>query len=197
MRFTVRDIARLVALTATAVMLAGCGSGAVDSPDDQPTDRAGGAETTETGDGGEEFEFRLPVGETGVDAGESEVYPSIQRGECDQAQQLLDGSSDDPESALWPRFDNPRNVLLFQAGIALCAGDRDAAQGWYDQAEELGFAETDKPNICPMYQITSSVLLQREPDSFECEGGDAPDFITNADFTKTDDPRTPANEAEE
>ncbi|MGH3712293.1 MAG: hypothetical protein ACRDT4_02355 [Micromonosporaceae bacterium] len=149
------------------------------------------------GDGGEDFRFTLPVGETGVDAGESEVYPSIQRGECSRAQELLDGPSDNPEAALWLRFDNPRNVLLFQAGIALCDGNTDDARGWYERASNLGFAETDKPNICPMYQITSSVLAQRPPEEFECQGGDAPEFTTNEDFSRIDDPRTPENEAEE
>lgn len=194
---------RCSALVVFTALLAGCGSGAVQSPDNDPEPGNGNATEADPGgdnggdNGEDEFRFTLPVGEKGVDAGESEVYPSIQRGECSRAQELLDGPADNPEAALWHRFDNPRNVLLFQAGIALCDGDRDGAQGWYDAAEQLGFAETDKPNICPMYQVTSSVLAQRPPEEFPCQGGDAPDFVTNEDFSKTDDPRTPENEAEE
>lgn len=182
-----------------AVSLSACAPSAPDEPpvvDNGGND--GGGQTGGGNDGGgdgDRFSFKLPRGETGVDAGESVVYPSIQSGDCGGAQKLLDGDPPSQETALWPRFDNPRNVLLFQAGIALCNGDADAARGWYAAAEQLGFAETDRPNICPMYQVTSSVLAQRPPEEFSCEGGEAPDFTVNFDAGTTDDPRTPENEA--
>ena len=190
---------RAVVVAVAVLALGACGDAG------SPTGGATGASDGNQGSGNEgggnnqpEFNFDLPVGEVGIDAAESEIYEPLRRGECDNAQQRLDGSTDNPESALWRNFHNPRNVLLFQAGIELCRKHRDEAQRWYDRAErEYGWGDTNRPKVCPMYQVTSSVLRHRPPSDFGCQGGTTKPWVENPETFARDDPRTPQNEAAE
>ena len=88
------------------------------------------------------------------------------------------------------RFESPRNVLLFAAGIQLCQGHRAAAAELFEPARALGSAGLAPQAwvFCVLYRVVGSVLEQRPPERFTCAGGAAPPFKSGSGGT--DDPLT-------
>ena len=181
-------------LTAAAALLAGCGSSAVRGPnpgdDSDPQGQTADGQQGQTGGRGRDrYEFRLlPVGDRVGDEQEERAYDYLLRHDCDAAQRVLGAPGD--RSGNWQNFDNPRNVLLFQAGVHLCHGDSKAAGPYYTAAGQHGWAATDNPAVCQLYKAVASVLEQRPRRDFACQGGDLawPDG-------GQDDPRTPEDES--
>jgi hypothetical protein len=135
-----------------------------------------------------EYAWGLPGSDTSVGEGhqgaEGSAYEALQRG-CSEGAEFLD-----PAFAPEYGFESPRNVLLFAAGLRLCAGDRDAAASFFQHAEAYGTAglTPDGWAFCDLYRTVRSVLEQRPPDEFECGAGGAPLFKSGA--IATDDPLT-------
>lgn len=178
-----------------AMLLAGCGSGAVEGPDDPETTPA---TTHDTGGGngdGDEYDFSLPKGDRSVSLNEAIAYDDLYQGKCDEVQTFLDGDPDQPYSSpAWVGFISPRNVLLWQAGIELCRDDRDAARPWFDRADqEYGWSGTGEFHACELYQAAGSVLRQRPKSDFVCQDGEAPPWPVDGPYGR-DDPRTELDE---
>jgi hypothetical protein len=190
-------IVRLALACGVALSLAACGSGAVDGPDS-----GGGAEPANRGNGAAtnyNRPWEPPKGDESVQAFEGHAIGFLHAGDCDGAQGYIDGNSDGFPA--WQSFSSPRNLLLFQAGIALCRHDEDAARGWYDKAAAMGWAGTKKndadedKNMCPLYQAVGSAIENRPKGDFACQPGDLPSWTVNNDTLRYDDPRTPQDES--
>lgn len=184
------------AVLAAVMVLAGCGSGAVEGPEDPETvpatsRDAGGGNNGE----GDEYDFSLPKGDRSVSLNEAIAYDDLYQGKCDMVQTYLDGDPTVPYSSpAWKGFLSPRNVLLWQAGIHLCRGDTAAARPWFDRAEEgYGWAGTGEFHACELYKAAASAVRQRPKSDFTCQGGQAPPWLADGPYGR-DDPRTAVDE---
>lgn len=157
-----------------------------ESPRPSPTRKPS---PTRTGSEKDEYSWGLPVGDVTVTLNEDVLYRIVQRGACKEAQSYLDGS--------WNTLQSPRTVLLYQAGVDLCAGRREPARRFFEQAERTyGWAGVDYPYLdCNVYQRAASVLRQRAPTDFPCLGGPKPPWPPGPLGAPRDDPRTPVDES--
>ncbi|MGH3712291.1 MAG: hypothetical protein ACRDT4_02345 [Micromonosporaceae bacterium] len=180
-------------LLVAVLLLAGCGSGAVEGPVDPETTPV--TSPDEPTDDADEYDFSLPKGDRSVSLNEAIAYDDLYQGKCDQVQTFLDGDPEPPYSSpAWVGFISPRNVLLWQAGIELCRGDRDAARPWFDRAEQrYGWSGTGEFHACELYQAAGSVLRQRPKSDFVCQDGQAPPWPADGPYGR-DDPRTELDE---
>jgi hypothetical protein len=210
----------LMIIFVVAGLLGACGSGATEGPDlgaEEPaadeqgsTSSGGGGEPDkqgktstgggdDRGDGGEEYGWGLPEGPTSPDdTFEDDVYVLLAAGNCAKAQSSLDG--------VWVQLKSPRGVLLYQAAVHFCAGERHAGEERFDQASAFGWkgvdwvAHTDKGGFrfdCEVYKSIRSVLEQRARDNISCPGGDGPTWLNPEYWVPgtRDDPRTAEDES--
>jgi len=161
------------------------------TPTSNSTERAPqGTDGTDGEDDAEEedtYTWGLPVGDETISINEDVLYRIIRRGDCKEAQAFLDEN--------WRSLLSPRAVLLYQAGVLFCAGEAEAAGGFFEQAEtEFGWAGVSSPYLdCNIYQAAASVLRQQPPTNFPCAKGTAPKWPSNPGEPR-DDPRTPEDE---
>ncbi len=161
------------ALVVAALLVGGCGSGAVDGPDEDdaaasdPTDAGGGgAGDDDGGDGGssgdggggdtdrDRYSWSLPVGDITPDD------PHI------LYEALLDGGCDGGAAAV--ATDQYRNLSdeqrrLYDAAIAVCRGDVEAGRSLFAGAGHGG-----SRSMCFIYAAVVSVLEQQPPDTSGC-----------------------------
>ncbi len=190
-----------------ALLLAACGSGAFTAPggeddsdgsspttsvtkteddgDDGGGDDGGGenGDGEDDGDDGTDFSiFALPGGpRTPADVVEDDVYVPLQAGDCGEARSTLD--------TVWQDLKSPRSVLLYEAGVSLCAGDRDASGRWLDGAAAYGLGGMDREFFvldadgqdagtyrydCELYKSLVGALRLVSRDGVTCESGEAP-----------------------
>ncbi|MCW2700228.1 MAG: hypothetical protein JWQ45_1763 [Blastococcus sp.] len=199
----------------TTVLLSGCGSGAVTSPESmtQPpattgpsagssANSAGGStgDTSGTGSGtgsgagsgagsgtdAPEFVWSLPSGDPSVGtAGEIHGYQELLH-RCAGAAAWVQEN--------WPSFDNPRNVLVYLAAGYTCRGDLGQARTVQElMLDAYGLAALDLwPDVCAAYRATASVLAQAPPEGFDCPGGEPPPWRADpSDPLQKDNPITP------
>ncbi|MGH3737075.1 MAG: hypothetical protein ACRDT6_15895 [Micromonosporaceae bacterium] len=182
---------RLVTLALAGVLLAGCGSGAVEEPDDDPRTtpaRTSAGTPEQTTEEPEEYDFSLPKGDRSVSLNEAIAYDDLHQGKCDEAQRFMDGEGT-ASSPAWRGFISPRNVLLWQAGIELCRGDTDAARPWYERAEGYGWVGLGEFHACELYRAAGSAIRQRPKTDFTCQRGEAPPWPGDDPSVRVD-PRT-------
>ncbi|MDQ3974797.1 MAG: hypothetical protein M3276_10825 [Actinomycetota bacterium] len=204
---------RLLIIVVVGGLLGACGSGATEGPGDgdelsapndgDPTfagggnggggDGGGGDEGG--GAGGEEYGWGLPQGPYTPDGVfEDEVYVPLQGGSCELGQSELE--------TFWDQLRSPRGVLLYQAAVDSCRGDREAARRRFEQAGAYGWQGVDWVASggfrydCEVYKSLRSVLEQRARDRVTCPGGDPPGWPSADPGVPRDDPRTPENESE-
>ncbi|MFD1145614.1 hypothetical protein [Saccharothrix hoggarensis] len=203
---------------AAAVGLAACGSGAFDRPGGETTTDPATATSGSTGDGGtttgetgetgttgettggtggptgngRRYGWFLPVGPDSPSFAEDNVYRQLATfRDCGAAKTTLEQE--------WRSMTSPRNVLLYDAAVALCRGDESRARAMYGRAGRYGWlvntgGDGSGAVDCPTYQAVRSVLDQREPQSFPCAAGRPPGWPPPPGGPR-DDPRTDANEA--
>jgi hypothetical protein len=170
------------------LLLAACGSGAFTAPGEED-DSDGSSPTTsatkaeDDGENGTDFSiFSLPGGpRTPADVVEDDVYVPLQAGDCGEARSTLD--------TVWQDLKSPRSVLLYEAGVSLCAGDRDAAGRWLDGAAAYGLGGMDREFFvldadgqdagtyrydCELYKSLVGALRLVSRDGVTCESGEAP-----------------------
>jgi hypothetical protein len=159
----------LAAMACVAILLGGCNSGAVKGPDggDHGGSGGGGANGGNRGNGGgnggnggggnggggngaRRYGFGLPSGPT---SGEPKgfIYYDIRTGQCDQAQQTLEGLRVDDE--------------ILRIGIAVCRGDLSTARS---KLKTLDLPPFDSLNwyLCELYRASASVAYQRPRSAF-------------------------------
>lgn len=208
----------LLLLSACVVVLAGCGyapppvSGpapsapsASNDPTPGPSESGlgGGAGGGGAGGGGGEpstppvvYGWALPPTDTSPADNEGPAYGAL-RSSCDDAARYLEDTSG--EGFVFHGFQNPRYVVLYYAGLALCRGEleraaaltaaalatysasgldrtwqpRDPATGeFYSPPRPPGYGEAE----CDLYRTLRSVLEQIDPDQIGCPGGGVPPF---------------------
>jgi hypothetical protein len=203
---------RAAAAAAVVAMACGCGSGALDygdggdggdgdtrvlsgtlSPTDTPSPAPRPDQAAEP-EPAEEYGWGLPTGpRTPDDTFEDDVYAPLATADCGGAAAELD--------RLWDLLDSPRTVLLYQAAVDSCRGQRHAARAWMARAGEHGWAGLDHVFSggfrydCEVFRSVVSVLDQRPREGVPCPGGTPPRWPFPDDLTTRDDPRTAEDEA--
>ena len=124
---------------------------------------------------------------------EREVYRELRKS-CSAGQRALDEK--------WSIFLSPMTVLLFQAAIYVCAGDRDRGRQLFLEAAAVGFRGVRSvETACNVYKAVRSVLEQVDPRKVNCPEGSQselppwPDVDPPPDGAPRDDPRTPQDES--
>jgi hypothetical protein len=219
-----RAVAMLLIGAALVWTVAACGSGAVEGPDDEASSDGGGGNGGSgnggsgnggsgnggSGNGGggnggggnggggnggggngggDEFPWGLPPGDTSAAAQEAIIYGLIEQGRCEDAQTSLDEG--------WRILNGPRAVLLYQAAIHFCRGERDAGRQRFVQAGDLfGWEGVNWPSLdCNVFKAIRSVLEQRAKEAIEdCPGGETPLWPEDVPAESRDDPRTPEDD---
>jgi hypothetical protein len=199
MRSHWRDvIAASVVIVSGVWLVAACGSGATEGLDDDQsgaavdeTDNAddpsdgGGSGTVDENDEDDEYSWGLPSGNPGVDPLGAAVYDEL-RNSCAAGQGWLDQH--------WEDVPSPQTVLLFQAAVYVCDGDRESGRQMFADAEARyqGWSGVDGyKSVCEIFKSVVSVLQQVERSTVDCPGGDVPDW-PQPDCK--DDPRTNEDE---
>ena len=173
----------IVAVVCVVALVSGCGSGAVSGPvwNDDTDNPASGLSSEQDGDntstspppvaddedtsagsaaegggqGGREYTFGLPVGDTSVNTPAGQVYLPLAFGECDLAQRWLDYN-------LKSGLTGENAALLLEAGIALCHGDVGAATRAFDATSSPG---SESWFLCELYRVAGSVIRQEPKES--------------------------------
>jgi hypothetical protein len=145
------------------------------------------------------YAWGLPPSDRSVSINDDFVYDQL-RTSCDAGQQELDNLRPQVPGDWSYGFSGPRFAVLMMAGIAVCRGDVGSARSWVDHAVAEygtgGLAIPDDPtaspgeNSCFLYRAIISVLEQRPTEGVECPGGPFPEWRTNSDRTRVDDPLT-------
>ncbi|WP_146771934.1 hypothetical protein [Lentzea atacamensis] len=193
------DGCRGIVPLALALVLAGCGSGALSGPGDtfvettttttettQETTTTTPPKKTTTTTPKRQYGWNLPSGPRSPTTNEDVIYTRLVEKACDQAQQELDRT--------WSGLQTPRNAPLYQAAVDLCGGKASAARSMFAKAAKLGLAmhQGDGGSAecdCAVLKAVRSVLDQVPQDSVRCTPGTPPRWPTNDPFAK-DDPRT-------
>jgi len=197
------------ALVALALVAGGCGSGAVDGPDedaDGASDEAGADDggggdggdgggsnqgEGENGDGGENggengegdrYSWSLPIGDITPDDPHI-LYMALRQG-CDAGAEEVDS-------------DQYRNLTgeqqkVYDAAIAVCRGDVESGRRLFAGAGHGG-----SRSMCFIYAGVVSVLDQRPPDTSGCPpnpGGTNPSTESEESTTSTDSTTTTEGE---
>jgi hypothetical protein len=199
-------LAVLLVLVTLIWMVAACGSGAVEGPNDEGSSDGGASGNGGSGNGqsdnagsgnggsdedgdGDEFSWGLPPGDTSAAAQEAVIYGLVEQGRCAEAQASLDDG--------WRILNTPRAVLLYQAAIHFCRDERDKGAQRFAQAGDLfGWTGVHWPSLdCNVFRAIRSVLEQRAPESIEeCPQGETPLWPEDVPSESRDDPRTPEDE---
>ncbi len=195
----------------------GCGSGAFRGPAPQSRDSstrrsteavgpegsatarwggsASGSTSSEQRDGPARvtYGYSLPEGDTAHADENGVMYSKLFTGRCAEAQAHLDHS--------WPwGYQSPEEVLMFQVGTSMCAGDKATAAAQFGRGERLyGWAglATFGRNLCNIYRAYLSYRDQRPQDTVSCPGGRLvfwPGWPEHPNQELRDDPRTDAVE---
>jgi hypothetical protein len=197
------SFAALVALI-VAVLLAGtaCSSGAFRGPDSRSGDTSdrestGAPDATDPGsqdEGGPApvtYGYSLPEGDTSNADDNGVMYSRLAQNRCADAQAYLD--------QVWAGgFQSPEEVLMFQVGTSMCAGDAATAAAQFDRGERLygwtGLAGFGR-NLCNIYRAYLSYRDQRPQEDISCPGGSLEYWPGWPEPQPRDDPRTDAVEA--
>jgi hypothetical protein len=136
------------------------------------------------------YGFGLPSGPS-APGPELLVYEPLRQGDCGGAQASL-GAPD--QGGNWSSLPDPAKVLLFQAGVAACTGDRTTAGSLLALDRTLfGATTTEDPQqadaACPLYQALVSMLDQVDPTSAHCPTGAEPAWQLDENSNPID-PRT-------
>jgi hypothetical protein len=192
-------ITRGAVAVAIVVGVSSCESGVFDHPGgDTPTDRTttthpdgdhtgtGTGETTadRTGNGGTRYGWFLPEGPDSPSFPEDDVYRPLKSRACAEARTTLENE--------WRSMTTPRNVVLYQAAVHVCAGELADGRAMVGRASRSGWAMDYGPDgtgevDCAVYRAVRSVLDQQAPDTFACTGGLPPRWPDGLDRA---DPRT-------
>jgi hypothetical protein len=197
------DGCRGIVPLALALVLAGCGSGALSGPGDTfaetTTTTAETSQTTQetntttappkkttTTTPKRQYGWNLPSGPRSPTTNEDVIYTRLVEKACDQAQQELDRT--------WSGLQTPRNAPLYQAAVDLCRGKTAAARSMFARAAKLGLAmfpvkTSSEECDCAVLKAVRSVLDQVPQDSVRCTTGTPPGWPTT-DSSAKDDPRT-------
>lgn len=185
------------------LLLSACGSGAFEGPDSRSSSSSAressersGADSSASGSVGPDrpvtYTYSLPEGDTSHADESSVMYSLLIGGSCADAQAHLDYS--------WPwGFQSPEEVLMFQVGASMCAGDVATAAAQFDRGESrYGWAglATFGRNLCNIYRAYLSYRDQQPQDAISCPGGGLVYWPGWPDPQPRDDPRTAAVEAE-
>jgi hypothetical protein len=190
-----------------ALVLAGCGSGALSGRANTaggptppttttnttqlttppgPTTTTSQQKKTTTVTTKRQYGWHLPEGPKTPAGVEDFVYLSLAARKCDEAQRGLDGA--------WTGLRTPRNAPLYQSAVDLCRGDVAAARSMFAKAAALGLQmHQDGPGSaaydCPLLKSVRSVLDQVAQESVRCTPGTVPQWKTENQSAR-DDPRT-------
>lgn len=191
------------ALVVVALSVGGCGSGAVDGPDeeddaatDQSGDAGGGSGGDDRGDrgggdggGGEgngeggSYSWNLPVGDITPD--DAYILYSALRGGCDA------GAAEVGSDQYRNLTDEQRR--LYDAAIAVCRGDVESGRTLFAGAGHGG-----SRSMCFIHAAVVSVLEQRPPDTSGCppNPGEGTTATTDPGESGTSTESTPSTEGE-
>ncbi|MEV0272456.1 hypothetical protein AB0H43_27075 [Hamadaea sp. NPDC050747] len=161
-------------LTAAALLLAGCSQADCTPPAGTPTAVASAQASKKPNYG-----FGLPGGDRSVDANvENAIYDELDGDHCTKAQELLDEN--------YKYLAEPRDVILFQAGVLLCRGKTSDAQkiwnlvaqhkdrypaGWAGVSWRTGESSGkgySSWHVCELFRSVSSTLNRKSRDSIRC-----------------------------
>ena len=149
-------------------------------------------------EGGGSGGLGLPDGPSGPGEDRNrDVYFALREGKCAYAADSLDRH--------WGKMRSPRDVLIFQAAIELCRGDRTQASTWLSASTDMGLDGLAVPVptrnnrgdrvafawYCEVYRSVRSVLEGQSRDAFACPEGVPPAWPPG----EQDDPRTPEDES--
>ena len=183
-------------------LIAACGSGALEGPDSRSSGSSARESSERPGSsasagpdqpgGPVTYSYSLPEGDTSHADENGVMYWHLTSGNCAQAQAHLDYS--------WPwGFQSPEEVLMFQVGTSMCAGDVATAAAQFDRGESrYGWAglATFGRNLCNIYRAYLSYREQEPQDAISCPGGGLVYWPGWPDPQPRDDPRTTVVEAE-
>ena len=137
-----------------------------------------------TVDDDDEWGWGLPEGDVSPAEFERSVYKEL-RNSCVAGQAELDRK--------WKQLLSPVTVLLFQAGVYVCAGDRGRGRQMFELAASKGLTGISTyETVCKVYKAVRSVLEQIDPDTVTCPDGRLPPWPTDKE---RDDPRTLQDES--
>lgn len=172
----------VVVLSGISGLLAACGSGATEDPDDDSLDSGfpGGAPEDNSDDDTDlAFSFELPAGPVGPTDEEDPVFEAFRDHGCTAAQDELNEERDSLDE---------QAALLYQAALHLCQDDIDEAN------QQLGQVTLPLwPQACPWYQAIAGPLRGEAPSSVYCpvegesEGGSEDDGDSNEGEPGEDD----------
>jgi hypothetical protein len=155
---------------------------------DGTTTGTGTDETTAdgNGNGGTRYGWFLPEGPDSPSFPEDDVYAPLKSRACAEAQTTLDNE--------WRSMTTPRNVVLYQAAVHLCAGEPADGRAMFGRASRYGWAmnhgsDGTGPVDCAVYRAVRSVLEQQAPETFACTEGRPPKWTTDLSLDRVD-PRT-------
>ncbi|GHJ43435.1 hypothetical protein Cs7R123_07770 [Catellatospora sp. TT07R-123] len=178
---------RTAAVAAFAVLaLAGCGTRAACPPPVGSAPQGSKPEAVKP-----DFGFKLPRGDKSPnELIANSVYKLLSDRHCKTAQKLM---SQTEGNITWRDFEDPREVLLFQAAVELCGNDdkaadpQQAAKLWnavpqlYGNWNLIGWDVATTNNlswhICETYRAVASAIMERPKDDFECERGERPQQV--------------------
>jgi hypothetical protein len=167
------------ALVVVALLAAGCGSGAVEGPDEDAdgaqdgdaTDEpdGGGGDGDGNGDGdGDRYSWNLPIGDVTPDD-TINVYLAL-RSSCDEGEAEVNR-----EAAEEGTFLQGEVLQLYRAAIAVCRGDVEEGRALFSGAGTGGYR-----SACLVREAVVSVLEQRPQDVDACP---EPGTTTSTDDT--------------
>lgn len=138
----------------------------------------------------EDWDWGLPGGDpspAGEDTDDVAVYRALKEG-CSRGQAELDSR--------WFALRTPLAVLVFQAAVHACSGDRTAARRVLQRAQGDLSGLQSSAHVCTAYKALRSVLDQVSPDSVSCPGGPMRRWPPGPDpSAPRDDPRTDGDES--
>jgi hypothetical protein len=159
------------ALVVAALLAAGCGSGAVEGPDED-ADAAQDADATDEPDGGDgegdRYSWNLPIGDVTPDD-TINVYLAL-RSSCDEGEAEVNR-----EAAEEGTFLQGEVLQLYRAAIAVCRGDVAEGRALFSGAGTGGYR-----SACLVREAVVSVLEQRPQDVDACP---EPHATTSTDDT--------------
>jgi hypothetical protein len=146
------------------------------------------------------YSFGLALGDRSAAGSwaDQAVYEALTRKDCKAASAVLVNKDGDRGNSRpgWGDFDDPRQVLLFQAGYEQLCGKASKARDLYNMVKAkwggwggIGWAGTDRkaPSIindailswhtCEMYRQVASVIEQKSAGSFKCSYVAFPDEV--------------------
>jgi hypothetical protein len=184
-------------LAVAALLAAGCGSGAVEGPDEEADDDAaqdgdatdepdggggdggdGGGGGGDGGDGdgeGDRYSWSLPIGDVTPDDTVN-VYLALRSG-CEEGE-----SEVNREAAKEGTFLQGEVLQLYRAAIAVCRGDVEGGRALFAGAGTGGYR-----SACLVRQAIISVLEQRPQDTDACPD---PNTTTSTEETTTTEGET-------